>query len=230
MPNAPTDYKERKDTPIFTVMFGFFPLAMQAVARVAKKGSEKHNPGQPVTWTREKSGDHADCIARHMLDLGAFDEDGELHDAHVAWRALANLQIAEEKRLAAGATPTNVEHVDFTAGGPAPKPKFKKGDFVRAKNSEHGVYRGHTYEVQHRFTSGYILVAGNMRLQDEYNFALATPETSVGEKVLKGLNEALEYAQKDNAPHIDGAAGVWMAGKFYKAATVHAALTAAGND
>jgi hypothetical protein len=39
-------------------------------------------------------------MLRHTVDRGIIDEEsGELHDVEIAWRALANLQIAEEQRL-----------------------------------------------------------------------------------------------------------------------------------
>lgn len=94
------DSAERKGTPITTGVFDYFPLAMAAVARISKKGNDKHNPGQPLHWARNKSTDHADCIPRHLIDRGTIDPDsGELHEACLAWRALAMLELAEEARL-----------------------------------------------------------------------------------------------------------------------------------
>lgn len=87
---------DRKDYPIATGVLDYFPDAIREVARVSKVGNEQHNPGEPMHWAREKSTDHADCIIRHMLDRGKLDDDGILHDAKVAWRALAMLQIALE--------------------------------------------------------------------------------------------------------------------------------------
>lgn len=98
----PSDAKARKDTPIYSGVVKYFPLALAAVARVSKAGNDQHNPGQPLHWAREKSTDHEDCIMRHLTDVASgnsVDTDGELHLAKVAWRALAALQTAEEKRL-----------------------------------------------------------------------------------------------------------------------------------
>ena len=102
--NAPIlspDPDERKNTPVFSGFINYFPLAIAAVARLSKRGNDKHNPGQPLHWAREKSTDHADCIARHLIDVDALDpETGEYEDAvALAWRALAKLQILEETRL-----------------------------------------------------------------------------------------------------------------------------------
>lgn len=96
----PADSAGRKDTPITTGVLDYFPLAIAAVARLSKKGNDKHNPGQPLHWSRDKSTDHENCIPRHLVDRGVIDPDtGELHEVSLAWRALALLELAEEKRL-----------------------------------------------------------------------------------------------------------------------------------
>ena len=90
----PTNSLERKATPICTGVFDYFPRALAAIAQVSKAGNEKHNPGQPLHWSKEKSSDHADCIARHLIERGMVDpEDGLLHSAKLAWRALALLEM-----------------------------------------------------------------------------------------------------------------------------------------
>jgi hypothetical protein len=99
--SLPTDAQERKDTPIFSGVLNYFPDAIAAVARVSKAGNDQHNPGQPLHWDRSKSKDHADCIARHLLEHGTTDpKDGMSHTAKLAWRALALLQLEEEDRAA----------------------------------------------------------------------------------------------------------------------------------
>jgi hypothetical protein len=92
----PTDSQARKDTPIYSGVLRYFPLAIAEVARLSKAGNDKHNPGQPLHWSRDKSTDHADCIVRHQMEVGTVDEFGFLHEFSVAWRALAQLQIALE--------------------------------------------------------------------------------------------------------------------------------------
>jgi hypothetical protein len=47
-------------------------------------------------WARGKSTDHADCIARHLIERGKVDTDGVRHSAKTAWRALALLQLEIE--------------------------------------------------------------------------------------------------------------------------------------
>lgn len=92
----PTDPKTRKEHPIARGVLDYFPLAIAEVARVSKVGNDQHNPGQPMHWAREKSSDHADCIARHLIERGSIDTDGLRHSAKMAWRALALLQLELE--------------------------------------------------------------------------------------------------------------------------------------
>lgn len=92
----PTSAAARKAVPITTGVLDYFPDAIAAVAELSRVGNEQHNPGQPLHWAREKSTDHADCIARHLLDRGRLDTDGQRHSAKVAWRALALLQLEIE--------------------------------------------------------------------------------------------------------------------------------------
>ena len=97
-----TDSAARKDVPMATGLLDYFPDALADVARLSKVGNDKHNPGQPLHWSRNKSDDHADCIIRHEVDRGKIDTDGVLHDTKVAWRALAQLQLAIERLRAEG--------------------------------------------------------------------------------------------------------------------------------
>lgn len=93
------DPKERKEIPITCGVLDYFPLALAEVAKVSKAGNDQHNPGQPLHWAKEKSTDHADCIARHLIDRGSFDSDKMRHSAKLAWRALALLQTELENEL-----------------------------------------------------------------------------------------------------------------------------------
>lgn len=98
----PTDAAARKGLPIFTGVLMYFPDAIAAVADVSKKGNDQHNPGQPLHWAREKSTDHLDCAARHLIDAG-IEGDGKdektdvYHLAQMVWRGLARLQLVIEK-------------------------------------------------------------------------------------------------------------------------------------
>ena len=95
----PENSAERKAVPVCTGVLDYFPAALAAVAKLSKLGNDKHNPGEPLHWTRDNSTDHADCIARHLIDRGIADPDtGLSHTVEIAWRALALLQIEEEER------------------------------------------------------------------------------------------------------------------------------------
>ena len=89
----------RKASPVWSGVLNYFPDALLAVSRVSKAGNEKHNAGQPLHWSRDKSNDHLDCAARHLLTPFAIDPDSqEIHLANAAWRILAELQLYMEKQ------------------------------------------------------------------------------------------------------------------------------------
>lgn len=93
---------ERKAEPIYDGVVMYFPDALAAISRVSKAGNDKHNPGEPLHWARDKSTDQMNCAARHMLTPEAIDPDtGEVELANAAWRILAQLQLLQEKRNAA---------------------------------------------------------------------------------------------------------------------------------
>lgn len=92
----PSDSAERKKIPIVGGVLNYFPDAIIAVARISQKGNDKHNPGQPLHWSRDKSTDHIECIARHLVDYDKLDEDGEYHIDHLIWRACALSQLMKE--------------------------------------------------------------------------------------------------------------------------------------
>lgn len=105
MNHLPEGSAARKNLPVATGFLDYFPKAAAYVAFVSKLGNEKHNPGEPLHWARGKSDDHADCVARHLIDRGKFDATGVLHDGMLAWRALANCELALEAIEAAGGDP-----------------------------------------------------------------------------------------------------------------------------
>lgn len=97
----PADSAARKEVPIASGVIDYFPAALVEIAKLSHAGNAKHNPGQPLHWSRGKSNDHADTIMRHFVERGTVDaEDGIRHSVKLAWRALALLQIELE---AAGA-------------------------------------------------------------------------------------------------------------------------------
>ena len=88
----------RKDIPVYSGVFKYFPLALMEIAKCSLQGQKQHNPDKPLAWDREKSSDELDALSRHLLEAGTVDDDGILHDTKIAWRSLANLQkVLEEK-------------------------------------------------------------------------------------------------------------------------------------
>ena len=100
----PEDSAARKLIPLCTGNFDYFSAALAEIAKISYYGNMKHNPGQELHWSRGKSNDHADTIARHLVERGFTyefkykDEQGVeqsvqlRHSASLAWRALALLQ------------------------------------------------------------------------------------------------------------------------------------------
>lgn len=94
--------QERKGEPIYSGCLMYFPDALAAVSRVSVAGNNKHNPGEPLHWSRGKSTDQLDCVIRHTITPGVIDaETNEAELAQAVWRGLAQLQLDEEKRLKA---------------------------------------------------------------------------------------------------------------------------------
>lgn len=93
-----------KDTPVYSGVIRYFPLAMAAISRVSVAGDRKHNPGNdgPPMWSRGKSTRHDDAIMSHTIKALFEEMDEELGEPHVAlraWRALAALEEYEERKL-----------------------------------------------------------------------------------------------------------------------------------
>lgn len=65
----PTDSDARKEIPLMRGCFNYFPAALAGVARLSKRGNDKHNPGEEIHHARGKSNDHGDCILRHLMDI-----------------------------------------------------------------------------------------------------------------------------------------------------------------
>lgn len=98
----PVDAAARKAIPVATGFVDYFPRAMIAVAELSRIGNDQHNPGKPLHWDRNKSGDEADALMRHFIERGTIDTDGVRHSAKTAWRAMALLEKeleAAEKQL-----------------------------------------------------------------------------------------------------------------------------------
>ncbi len=91
----PTDKAaERKATPVFSGVLKYFPNALKEVAKCSQAGNDQHHPDKPLHWDMSKSTDEYDALTRHLIDhtINPVDDDGTLHLAKVAWRALAGLE------------------------------------------------------------------------------------------------------------------------------------------
>lgn len=90
----------RKATPLFTGVLKYFPDALEEVAKASMAGNKQHLDGQPLHWDKTKSMQQEDSLLRHLNDVAKgieVDDDGVLHRAKIAWRALASLQIYLEQ-------------------------------------------------------------------------------------------------------------------------------------
>jgi hypothetical protein len=98
-PYALDDLKSnRKNFPIYTGVVKYFPDALKEVSNISRIGNEQHHAGEPLHWDKSKSTDHLDALMRHLLEADELDDDGALHLAKVAWRALAALQDKLESK------------------------------------------------------------------------------------------------------------------------------------
>lgn len=87
--------EDRKSIPIYSGVLTYFPDALKEVSKCSLAGQKQHNQGDKLYWDKNKSTDNPDALVRHLIDhdTNPIDEDGVLHLAKVAWRALATLQI-----------------------------------------------------------------------------------------------------------------------------------------
>lgn len=129
----PTDKEERKARPVYSGLFEYFPAALVEVAHVSYVGNEQHNPGQECFDNREKSNDDYDCMLRHLVEAEEDDDDGLLHAAKVAWRALRACQKILEERGAptapAARWPGGPEYVEVEPLHPGDKVRDIRDDW-----------------------------------------------------------------------------------------------------
>lgn len=110
MLTLPTDSEARKQIPLLSGCFRYFPAALAGVARISQAGNDKHNPGEPLHHSRGKSPDHGDCLLRHLMDLQDHLAAGRYREAvdesaAVSWRALALSQELHEQHAGAPLAP-----------------------------------------------------------------------------------------------------------------------------
>lgn len=96
--------------PVYRGAISYFPLAIREVAAVSAFGASKY------AWNGWRGVDdgfnrYSDAMGRHILDEGSGEthapDSGLLHAAHIAWGALARLELLlEERRNAEKGNPT----------------------------------------------------------------------------------------------------------------------------
>jgi len=92
-------YDEGK--PMVGLMLKDFSLALTAIAEVSTYGCAKY--GSPSGWKDVENAPHryGDALGRHLLAQsvsGIDEESGLLHAAHLAWNALAVLELSLKAR------------------------------------------------------------------------------------------------------------------------------------
>ncbi len=89
--------KENKNKPQISLLFKQFPQALEAVAKCSEYGHEKYKEvdADYLNYQRVEGGSntYADAGLRHRLHQGNDVESGLPHQYHVAWNALAELQL-----------------------------------------------------------------------------------------------------------------------------------------
>ena len=86
----PVNAQQRKNIPVYSGFFAYFPRAIAAVAQVSLAGGIQHGQTrETLHWDRPLSGDELDAMMRHMID-GDWEQ--------VAWRAMAHLEKHLERK------------------------------------------------------------------------------------------------------------------------------------
>lgn len=86
----PVNAQRRKNIPVYSGFFAYFPRAIAAVAQVSLAGGIQHGQTrETLHWDRPLSGDELDAMMRHMID-GDWEQ--------VAWRAMAHLEKHLERK------------------------------------------------------------------------------------------------------------------------------------
>lgn len=95
----PLDSQARKLFPVASGFEAYFPAAIAAVAAHSYASNQKHNPGQSLRWSQDKSPDHDDCIGRHRIDQReAARAHAELEETVAeVWRGLGKLQMLAQR-------------------------------------------------------------------------------------------------------------------------------------
>ena len=148
----PADSAERKEYPLARGCLYYFPAALAGVARHSKIGNDKHNPGEEMHHARGKSGDHEDCIIRHLIDLG--DIRAELERLPEIDQPSIEVLLAEVNALSWRALALSQELHERYAGAPlAPRARAAPVEEAHLICRPGGIYVGpwiSTHEPLHR--------------------------------------------------------------------------------
>ena len=121
--------------PVYQGCFAYFPRALKEVARVSEFGATKYMaPYTRQGWRQVPLDELRDAIARHELDRVISGEvnhkDGDmLHQAQIAWEALAALEVMlveREKLKKVSALLGGITVYDKTLGFCAPSIQLQK--------------------------------------------------------------------------------------------------------
>ena len=89
--------KTNKNKPQLSLLFRQFPQALEAIARCSEYGHLKYKEADSdyLNYQRVEGGSktYADAGLRHRIEQGNDLESGLPHQYHVAWNALAELQL-----------------------------------------------------------------------------------------------------------------------------------------
>lgn len=105
-----SEAQKRKDTPVYSGVVAYFPLALKEIAKASSEGNKQHHNDKPLHWDRSKSGDELDAMMRHLLDHASgeiFDDCGTRHIVKCGWRILAFIQKTMENEKQKKVNKTN---------------------------------------------------------------------------------------------------------------------------
>lgn len=93
--------KHSEEKPKLSLLFRQFPKALKAIVRCSEFGHEKYKETDLdyLNFKRVEGGsdNYADAGLRHRTETGISEESGLPHYYHVAWNALAELEIKLEE-------------------------------------------------------------------------------------------------------------------------------------
>ena len=80
--------------PVHQGVLDMFPNALLEIAKASQFGAEKYGW---ENWGKIPTQEYKDALGRHLLEKGVNEESGLLHLTHVAWNALAVLELTMQE-------------------------------------------------------------------------------------------------------------------------------------